>query len=756
MNPRIAPLFCALALIVTVLLNQPSSFACGPFSLDAIFVFTRHPEYPLEKFAGGDLGVLQSTYARSYLFVAYRNLDGSGLNKEEQEALTSLWKDRLELAGESEEPDWTKDWLEARAKVPGVAALGGITVYRNREKPNEWETYLNCQKDAFATATATLAARIQRFGADSPIIKQWVEAQDEVFANCQEGQHIPTLLETMDPLARADRTYQIAAANFYAGKHDEAQKMFAAIAVDSSSPWHQNAQYLVARTLIRKASLGAPETKNEALAQAETRLNEILSDKTLGSLHPAAARLLTIVKLRLHPESRLHELAVSLMKSGANSELKQELWDYTVLLDQMLGDDDSETKKDIPASLRDDDLTDWIISFQSAKSEDTQHAVSKWQSTRSLPWLVAAISKLAGRDPSAAALTAEAARISANSPAYQTVFFHIVRLALENGKVDEARAQLDASLKQNAAKFTKSSLNQLLNLRALLARNLVEFLTYSQRVPAGFSWNDDGREIPSDLKEEGESNRVLEGQPLFDKDAAKVINQELPLNLLKQAAETKSLATALRRDIAQAAWLRAVLLGDNKTAEALVPTVKELVPGLSPLLAAFVSAPADEKRYAAIYAWLKFPGLEPMVDTGIGRQTALSEQDTYRDNWWCGSAFPPGTSTGNEEGNEENPEPEYTPVFLTAVNKQQAAREYGSLLALGVAPNYLCRQAVQWATKAPGDPRVPEALHLAVKSTRYGCTDKDTGRWSKAAFDTLHKLYPKSVWAKQTPYWFKE
>jgi len=25
------------------------------------------------------------------------------------------------------------------------------------------------------------------------------------------------------------------------------------------------------------------------------------------------------------------------------------------------------------------------------------------------------------------------------------------------------------------------------------------------------------------------------------------------------------------------------------------------------------------------------------------------------------------------------------------------------------------------------------------KATRYGCTDKETGRWSKAAFDLLHQ-----------------
>jgi len=52
------------------------------------------------------------------------------------------------------------------------------------------------------------------------------------------------------------------------------------------------------------------------------------------------------------------------------------------------------------------------------------------------------------------------------------------------------------------------------------------------------------------------------------------------------------------------------------------------------------------------------------------------------------------------------------------------------------------------------DPRVPEALHLAVRSTRYGCTDDNTTKFSKQAFQLLHKNYPKSEWAAKTKYWF--
>jgi len=62
---------------------------------------------------------------------------------------------------------------------------------------------------------------------------------------------------------------------------------------------------------------------------------------------------------------------------------------------------------------------------------------------------------------------------------------------------------------------------------------------------------------------------------------------------------------------------------------------------------------------------------------------------------------------------------------------------------------------LEWANANPNDQRVPEALHLAVRATRYGGSDKKTGSWSKSAFEMLHQKYPHSEWTKKTPYWFK-
>jgi len=55
-----AALACGLAL---ALLCCPPLQACGPFLPFAVFTHLHYPGYPLEKFAAGELGVLEPSYA---------------------------------------------------------------------------------------------------------------------------------------------------------------------------------------------------------------------------------------------------------------------------------------------------------------------------------------------------------------------------------------------------------------------------------------------------------------------------------------------------------------------------------------------------------------------------------------------------------------------------------------------------------------------------------------------------------------------
>lgn len=753
----------AVALIAVVSFLVPyRTEACGPFFTDAIFVYTVHPDFPLEKFAAGNLGVLQPGYARSYLVAAYRNLSGNALSANEAKGIKALWDDRLNNGWQLSSEEWVKTWQEARKKVPGAAAATEINVFRNREKPREYESYLNCQQDSFETAAATLNERIKTLGADSAGVKSWVTAQDMVFANCSEGKHIPAEAATapdLPPAIRADRAYQIAAANFYSENFDEAAKLFDAIAHDKSSPWREKAAYVAARSFLRKGSFAEKEAEGRpALAEAETRLNAILKDKSMSASHHAATRLLNLTRLRLHPDEKVHELAHSIVKKDGSTDFKQDVWDYTMLLDKFLGEtseEESTTKVKPPAALLTDELTDWVITFEDESAEATTHAQQRWEQTKALPWLVAAISKSNG--PKVDQLLTAAAAVDHSSPAFPSLTFHSARLLLAAGRLDEGRALLDRTLANDRAKLSPSAVNHLLGQRMMLAANLDDFLQAAQRKPAGFSDDNDGREIPD---EEDQTKEITkDAQYFFAADSAGIFNQAMPVAIIKDAARSSVPAPNLRRDLAQAAFVRAALLDERETAMQAATVLGTLQPDLKPFLSAYErGATPEARRFAAGFMSLKFPGLRPYVSAGIGRTTAMNEIDSYRDNYWC--ADPPVSMsgpmwTGEDEGDKSKAKPVEPPAFLKAT-RAVGARQLAALKALGTAPNYLCRMAIEWTEKNPADPRSPEALHLAVRSTRYGCTDKETGRWSKAAYDLLHRRYPNTVWAKNTKYWFKD
>jgi hypothetical protein len=729
--------------------------ACGPFFTDAIFTFTKHPDFPLEQFAGGKIGIVQPSWARSYLVAAYRVLAANPLSDSETKAMTSLWNDRLNLSDDSGSETVGKSWTDTRKKVPGAPELTEVRVYRNREKPHEYEEFLNCQSEAFETAAATLEERIKLYGADSPRVREWLAAQDAVFSNCHEGNKLPEATNDQDPMVRADRAYQTAAANFYATNYDVAKQQFDAIAKDKNSPYRIVAPYLAARAMLRKGSFEEkPEDAKPSLSEAEQRLNAMLKDSSVKLSHHGAQRLLNLVRVRLHPQEKAHELAAQIMKKDAVDDFKQAVWDYTYLLDKLIGEDDEGKRPNVPAGMTADDLTDWIIAIQSEDDAIAAHSVERWQKTKSGPWLVAALVNAEGKTAGLTELLAAAAEVNETSPAFATVAFHRARLLKATGRVDEGRAVLDHVLAGDRKQLTISTVNLFLSQRMLFANNLDAFLKDAQRQAAGFSANDDGREIPEDPKQADETAKGAKF--FFDIDAANIFNQAMPIAIMKAAAQSKTLPPNLRKDVAQAAFARAALIDDHESAVQAAAVMQEYYPAVKEFVAAYQRATTPEaRRFAAAFLSLKFPGVRPFVSAGVGRTTAFDDTDSYRDNYWCTQPpVPQAIPMSDEDPQEANKKrPVAVPDFLKT-GQALGARQLAAVQALGTGPNYLCKMAIEWANANPNDPRSPEALHLAVRSTRYGCTDKETGKWSKAAFDLLHKRYPNTKWATATKYWF--
>jgi hypothetical protein len=367
---------------------------------------------------------------------------------------------------------------------------------------------------------------------------------------------------------------------------------------------------------------------------------------------------------------------------------------------------------------------------------------------------VAAVVNGDGKDAKLNDLLTAAAAVNSSSPAFATVAFHRARLLKVAGRVDEGRAVLDQVLSGDRKQLTTSTVNFFLSQRMLFASNLDAFLRDAQREAAGFSANDDGREIPEDPKE---AEQTANGAKLFfDLDAANIFNKAMPAAMVKDAARSKILPPNLRKDVAQAAFARAALLGDHESARQAAIIVEEYYPQMKEFLAAYQSATTPEAgKFAAVFLSLKFPGVRPFVSAGVGRTSPVDGIDSYRDNYWCAEPpVPQSVPFSNDDPQDANKtRPVAVPDFLKA-GQAVGARQFAAIQALGTAPNYFCKVAIDWATANPNDPRSPEALHLAVRSTRYGCTDKETGKWSKAAFDLLHKRYPNTKWANATKYWF--
>src|SRR5262245_21710847 len=156
------------------------------------------------------------------------------------------------------------------------------------------------------------------------------------------------------------------------------------------------------------------------------------------------------------------------------------------------------------------------------------------------------------------------------------VSFHLYRLLTALVTLDEARQHLDSLLSQGQLTFPPSGRNLLLALRMKLARTLYEFMTYAPRLPVAITYNIDGRELPENIETSERLQLIAQDQPLFDADAARVLNRRLPLDTLREMVHRTVLPTHLRRELALAVLTRSLILKEDDTTRDLVPVVKTL------------------------------------------------------------------------------------------------------------------------------------------------------------------------------------
>ena len=362
-----------------------------------------------------------------------------------------------------------------------------------------------------------------RYRPGSREVQEWLRGQLAVFQNCGGGALVlPAALPPWaDSLLQADRRYQIAAAHFYATRYDEAASLFRQIAEDRTSPWQPYGRYLAARARIRQASL-TDEGKvraGELFAAAERDLKAVRADPAARPLHASAEGLLGYVAVRVRPLDRLRELSRTLAQAAAPRA--QDLGDFQWLMDRVVGNTTHNAYAAIDAreALARGDLTDWIIALQGEGDDAAAHALERWRQTHALHWLVAALWRTPASDVAAPVILDAAAGVRRDSPAFATVAVLRARLMVQRDRA--AARQLLATLPTEQGRGVDAeAINLLRGARLMVADTFEEFVENAPR----------GIVTAVNIADPSSAERVSLDRPVFDEDAADVLNQRFPLD----------------------------------------------------------------------------------------------------------------------------------------------------------------------------------------------------------------------------------
>ena len=650
-----------------------------------LFVAPYDPDAEPARFAAGELGVLQPTWIRAYLVVAYRHLVGLPLSDAEQSAVVAYFG-----GPKPHEHGGFDAWRSARAAAAGPPAPPIVP-----ERSVDYSSYVNCGDDAFRRAAATLDAYARRFGRTAPETTAWREAQDRVFENCGGSEaRIPEPLPSGAALAfRRDRAYQVASANFYAGRLEDARGGFEAIAKDSGSPWRTTAPYLAARAVLRRATL-AERPDPAVLADARARFAALVSGSPSSDVRRWSADLVRFVDLRLEPASLLAAAAAQILSPTHTDDFGPAFVHYRDLLFRVLG-----WGPDPGAYVPDpkDDLTSWIVAFQDDSPRGLERALAGFSRAHTAPWTLAVLSKIDASHVRAAEVVEAARPLAVAGPGRLHAAYHLARLATEAGRTDEARKLVEANL-AHAEGLAPSAKNLFLGLKLRNAVTFEEFASAAPRSVVG-----------------AESDRN------FDEYTRDVLNRRLPLDALVLFAEKTPLPKKGAADVRSVVFTRAVLLGRTDVARRFAP-------------------PAGEKIAWDRPDWRLDATLAILFEDFKSRPYFVLDPP-FSIAWWC--ALPGIVESGR------------APAFLSDAERRAAAEEVARLAAEPPAATWFCRQALEFAKASPDDPRVPRLVARAVRATREGCGDGETRARSKAAFQLLHTRYPNSPWAKETKYWFE-
>lgn len=711
---------------------------------------------------GGRLGMVTAQSPRPLLYLDWRLLHGLAVGPAAGTALTAPCCGEPASLGPN---DGVYGWLEARKIVPG-APESPYYLPTERSGP-DYTTIQNCFRDAFDTATATLRARAERFGAGSPAVRAWLQAQDAVFDACgNEGAALPPPIADAPAWLKADRAYQEAAFALYNRRNGEAAERFAAIARDPASPWRPKGLYLQVRALQREALASRDP---EAIARAREALRGLAAAPAGTYGRGEVRKMLRALAYRDRPDSLLAELEAELARPQADPDIAFALRDYLLL------------GAKAPAA---PEIADWIETLRGGEgAPGLDHARRRWSATTDPAWLIAALSLVPPGDPDARPLAADAAALRPGQPAWLTAQYHLTRLTIAATGEAATRSRLDSILAD--PQLTLGERNLFAGARTQVAANLAELARHALRQafcggPGEYCVGDDW------ARNDGNLAPHRGGWVGLGADARAIIDR-LPLESRIALSRSAELPAAVRLDIALTNFARAVQLQDDSAVAGTARDLAGLLPQMRGDWRAIAAArPGGARRFAAYFAMAKLPGLRTdlvpfsytrpagtvaqfqgrwtdwmIVPRGAGAPGEFLPVQAYQSGFWH-------SDTGNmgdvgERGDltclglcGRSPFPLHLPAFVAAAQAEAAAeraayRSFDPDKPVPAGAASLWDEALAFVRAAPKDPRSPEMLYRLIRVARWGGNHDGLGR---RAFQLLHARYPATSWAKRSPYYY--
>lgn len=751
-------------LAATVLVGALAGQACGsgfdetlPWYLDTRGGDARD----LKRLYAGQQGVIMARSPRPMLFLNWRLLHGLQVGPEAGPKLTA---DCCTPAPTFDGEDGgVYGWTRARETLPGVKSeLSYLSVERDI---GNYQTRQNCFREAFDTAIVTLRDRARRYGASSPAVRAWLDGQDSVFAACgQAGVEMPPMLADQPGWLRADRAYQSAALALYNGFHNAAAERFGDIARDPNSPWRPMGLYLKVRALQREA-LAKPSPASFARSRAAIAELAAAPDGTFGKGETRG--MLRALAYRDQPGQTLADLDRDLNGRQPYPQIAVDLRDYLTL--------------GAKASSR-PDAVDWIETLKALDpAAPLEHARERWSKTRDPAWLLAALARVSPDDPAAKALAADAEKVPAG-PAWLSAQYHLVRLTIAQAPPAATRARLDAILARKDLSGSDRAL--FTSERLQVASSLSDFARHATRrriCLGGFeACLRNGDMLPERGQADGYS---METGPAaetigFGEDARAIIDR-MPLDQRIALSRNPALPTHLRLDVALTSFVRAVQLQDDAAIDGLARDLAKTLPQLKTDWARIAAtAPGPDKRFAEFFVLAKIPGLRNDL---VYYTRPVGSVVNFRGSWDDWTILPAdqraaaraplplvnyqssGVIYGQAEADGDltclgECGPGAFPLRLPDVvaagqAKAQAERTAFFQSSIEKKPPKgslnVWEEVLAYARAHPEDPRSPEALYWLIRVTHWGPNENDM---SSRAFRLLHARYPKSNWAKRSPY----